>query len=127
MIIKDASIITFDDSYIEKEYGDKLENCDIHMYYYHIRPPNFDLTSKSVHFFVKFLKNVIDFIHGIESGYRMCCILAYLRGKAELIIPKHQYFCHNCLIKIKYGEYKDRKRLAWVKRRFKLSSNKKYK
>jgi len=121
MIIKNASILTFNDSYIEWVDTDTRINVDVHMYYYHIRPPNFDLTSKSVHFCVKFLKNVIDFIHGIESGFKLCCILSYLRGKAVFIRPDHQYYCPKCMDKIKSGKYKDRKRLRFVKERYKGS------
>jgi hypothetical protein len=119
MIIKNASIITFNDSTIIKEDTDTLIKCDIHMYYYHIRPPNFDLTSKWIHFWVKRLKDFMDFIHGIESGYRLCCIMSYLRGKATFIRPKHQYFCHKCYNKIKKGIYIDNKRLKKLKRYYK--------
>lgn len=116
MILKNASILTFNDSTIVVEDNDIMENSDIHMYYYHIRPPNFDLTSKSIHFVVKFMKNIMDFIHGIESGYKLCCIISYLRGKAKIIIPKHQYFCDKCYDKIKKGFYKDSKRLNNLKK-----------
>jgi hypothetical protein len=115
MIIKNASIVTFDDSSVEWDSTDTRVNTDVHMYYYHIRPPNFDLTSKSIHFCVKFLKNVIDFIHGIESGFKLCCIISYLRGKAVFIRPNHQYYCYKCMNKINKGNYKDRNRLSNIK------------
>lgn len=116
MILKNASIVTFNDSTVLIEDGDTIENSDIHMYYYHIRPPNFDLTSKWIHFWVKFMKNIMDFIHGIESGYRLCCIMSYLRGKAIFIRPKHQYFCNKCYEKIKNKTYEDNRRMKKMRR-----------
>jgi len=115
MKLKNASIITFEDSTVLVEDTDEMINSDIHMYYYHSRPPNFDLTSKWVHFLVKRLKDFMDFIHGIESGYKLCCIQSYLRGQAKLIIPNHQYYCPKCYEKIKNGTYKDSKRLQNIK------------
>ncbi|KKN90792.1 hypothetical protein LCGC14_0223750 [marine sediment metagenome] len=100
-----------------------MVNSDIHMYYYHIRPPNFDFTSKSIHFIVKFMKNIMDFIHGIESGYRLCCIISYLRGKAKFIRPTHQYFCYKCQDKIKKGIYRHRKRLLKIRKEWKGLGN----
>ncbi len=101
MKLKNAVIILYDETEMEREENDVLENVDIHYYYHHNRPPNFSLKSKWIHFFVKRLKDIIDFIHGIESEYKLCCVVSFICGRAWLIKEKHQYFCYKCYKKIK--------------------------
>jgi len=99
MIIKNCIIITDKNSLIKLTGNDTLIGNKTYSFGI-IDWKRGNARSRGVHFLVRMLYNIADFIHGIESGFKMCCIVAFLRNKAISIPEIHQGLCYKCYKKL---------------------------
>jgi len=53
-----------------------------------------------IHTIVRSLHNIADLLHGIESGYKICCITAFLRQQSFYIDGIQQSLCYKCYKKL---------------------------
>ena len=104
-IIKNVIILTDNNSELFFDGNIEITNCKCYniesiKHYISYTSDKKGIFNRIMHFIVIILQKVANIIHGIESGYRMCCIMAYLTGCSFYIPEINQGLCYKCYKKM---------------------------
>lgn len=80
------------------EEGD-MKDCSIFRIFVSMPDKHKLFKSIFLHFIIKFLRLVADILYGIESGYKKCCITAYITNRRYFRKRADHVLCYKCYMK----------------------------
>lgn len=59
---------------------------------------NKSFKNRFLYFIVNMLRFITDIVYGIESGFRICCIIAYITHRRYQLSGIHHHLCYRCYL-----------------------------